>query len=328
MHAEIIIPKWAKYIISDFTNYERNAKKLDSKTDKIEYTLPDDVYFTYGFLDENKKLGSDPNNPNKADTPNYPELSAIIGPEYKQNEYYNPSSKALGRVFRQSIKSKYLKQNKRIIIYTPEGYEDFELPVIYIHDGVAYYRIAQLAAVLEQLLANNLVNPAHLVFIEPKNRFLEYNYSQNYQEFIVKELLPFIDNGLQTTNQRMSMGASLGGLVSAILVLEYPALFQTVISQSGAFWGGPNQPNLYEATESWVLDKVKQTNKPLSRWYTEVGTLEWFYEINLQISEALKDNDFESQFAVRNIGHNWVNWRNGLSDALIFALHKEQHNNI
>ena len=321
MQAQIFVPEWAKYIISDFTDYERNAQKIDSnKIKKIKYKLPDDVYFTYGFLDENKKLRPDPNNPVKADTPNYPELSAIIGPDYKEDKYYNPKIKAAGRVFRHKISSRYMQENRRIIIYTPENYEDFDLPTIYVHDGVAYYRIARLADMLEQILPEEKIRPAHLVFVEPKNRLKEYGFNQNYQDFITKELIPFIDSELNTTGERISLGASLGGLVSATLAIKNPELFTTVLTQSGAFLGNPTQKKFYNIEDSWLLEQLKNLDELDLRWFSSVGTLEWLTEINIKISKELKRKAQEHDFVQINIGHNWVNWRNNLARALIFAL--------
>lgn len=321
MQAEIIIPEWAKFIISDFTDYERNAKKVDSrKVNKIKIELPDDVYFSYGFLDENKKLRSDPNNSIKADTPNYPEMSAIIGPEYQEDKYYNPTAEAEGQVFRQRIRSEYLQENRRIIIYTPYGYEDFELPTIYVHDGVAYYRIAKLANMLEQLLAEDKIRPARLVFVEPKNRLKEYGFDENYQNFIIKELIPFIDKELNTTSERITLGASLGGLVSATLAIKNPDVFTTVVSQSGAFLGSPSNKKFHGVTDSWLLEQITSLDKLETRWYTSVGNIEWLTDINIKIAKELKEKADEFEFAERNIGHNWINWRNGLAKTLEFAL--------
>ena len=320
MQAQIIIPKWAKYIISDFTDYERNARKIDAKKiNKLKFSLPDDVYFTYGFFDEHKKLRFDPNNPLKADTPNYPQLSAIIGPEYEEDKYYNPTAKAEGRVIRHKISSEYMQENRRIIIYTPENYEDFDLATIYVHDGVAYYRIAKLANMLEQILQENKIRPAHLVFVEPKNRLKEYGFNDNYQNFITKELIPFIDKELNTTSERITLGASLGGLVSATLAIKNPELFTTVISQSGAFLGSPSQKKFHNVTDSWLLEEIKKTDD-IPRWYTSVGTIEWLTDINIEISKILSKKAKEHDFVQINIGHNWVNWRNNLAKALEFAL--------
>jgi enterochelin esterase-like enzyme len=320
MTANLLIPDWAKFIVSDFTDMERSPKKIEET--HLTFELPEDAYFEYGFLDAAGNLQADPNNPIKADNPWQPNSSAIFGPIYQADAYANPGIKALGRVLRPRIESDILKQTRRMIVYTPLGYEQQALPVVYVQDGVSYYRTAKLAEVLEQLLQNNLIRPAHLVFIEPIDRLAEYRFNRDYRLFIIQELLPLINKEVQTTLERMVMGASLGGLVSATLALEHPELFQTVVTQSGAFLGSPAEPEFYKGKSSWVLEVLQEREHLPLRWYSETGTLEWLTDINRKVHEVLLQKNYDHQYAERNAGHNWVNWRNGLGSALTFALTK------
>jgi enterochelin esterase-like enzyme len=318
MNITIAVPSWAKFIASDFTNMERSPQAVSSDTWTFE--LPDDAYFEYGFLDADGKLQPDPNNPVRADNPWHPNSSAITAANYQADVYAHPTTKAEGRVLRPRLASNHLQQTRRLIVYTPKGFENQALPAVYVQDGIAYYRLAKLAEVLEQLLQENLVRPAHLIFIEPIDRLTDYRFNVSYRSFIVDELAPFIDKELQTTSERIAMGASLGGLVSATLALEHPDLFQTVITQSGAFIGSPTEPDFYKGKSSWVLEML-QDNEPLPiRWYTEVGTIEWLTDINRKAHDVLGQKNYDHVYAERNAGHNWVNWRNGLGNALKFAL--------
>jgi enterochelin esterase family protein len=318
VNVRVSIPEWAKFVVSDFTDIDRNPLPIIDPHYDIE--LPDDAYFEYGFLDADNKLQPDPNNPVKADNPWFPNLSAITAPHYKADTYANPTVKAEGRVLRPRLESSFLKQTRRMIVYTPKGFDNHALPVIYVQDGIAYYRIAKLAEVLEQLLQENKVRPAHLVFIEPIDRLVEYRFNSSYCSFITKELVPLVDEELQTTSERIVMGASLGGLVSAVLALEHPALFQTVVTQSGAFLGSPTEPDFYRGKSSWVLETLQQREHLPLRWYTEVGTIEWLTSVNRNVHEVLLQKGYEHVYAERNAGHNWTSWRNGLGNALKFAL--------
>ncbi len=320
MNITIQVPIWAKFIVSDFSDIERNPQEVSGTVWTFE--LPDDAYFEYGFADAEGKVQPDPNNPIKADNPWHPNLSSITTPTYKPDVYANLSVKAEGRVLRPRVESDHLQQTRRMIVYTPKGFENQALPTVYVQDGVAYYRIAKLAEVLEHLLQGNLIRPAHLVFIEPIDRFEEYRFNPNYHSFIVKELLPLIDKELQTTSERVVMGASLGGLMSAILALEHPDLFQTVITQSGAFLGSPDEPDFYRGKSSWVLETLQAREHLPLRWYTETGTIEWLTDINRKVHEVLEQKGYEHAYAERSAGHNWTNWRNGLGAALKFALQR------
>lgn len=318
MNVSITIPPWAKFIVSDFTDMERNPQPV--KESQISFDLPENAYFEYGFLDADGKVQPDPNNPTKADNPWHPNTSAIVAPHYQASAYATPTAKAEGRVLRPRIESSFLHQSRRMIAYTPKGYEQQALPVVYVQDGIAYYRIAKLAEVLEQLLQENLVRPAHLVFIEPIDRLVDYRFNAHYRSFMTDELVPLIHKELQTTSERIVMGASLGGLVSATLALEHPDMFQTVIAQSGAFLGSPRELDFYKGKSSWVLETLQSNERLPLRWYIETGTIEWLTDINRKVHEVLEQKNYDPAYAERNAGHNWVNWRNGLGNALKFAL--------
>jgi enterochelin esterase-like enzyme len=318
VNVRIDIPDWAKFIVSDFSDIERSPVAVTRTSWHFE--LPDDAYFEYGFLDVAGTVQPDPANPVKAANPWHSGLSAILAPDYTPDVYAAPTAQAEGRVLRPRIESAYLKQTRRMIVYTPKSFENEPLPTVYVQDGVAYYRIAKLAEVLEQLLQEKLVRPAHLVFIEPVDRHLEYRFNKDYRAFMTDELLPLVDKELPTTSERVVMGASLGGLVSATLALEHPELFQTVVAQSGAFLGSPTEMDFYKGKSSRVLETLQQRERLPLRWYTETGTTEWLTDINRRVHEMLLANDYDHVYAERNAGHNWTNWRNGLSAALKFAL--------
>ncbi len=321
MKLTIIIPPWARHIVSDLTDMERNPHPVDaSKVSSFTLTLPDDVYFEYAFLDDQGEMRADPANPQRGDNPWYPEVSAVTGPAYRPDAYASPSQQAEGRIGRHRLASKVLGETRRIITYTPAGHENAELPAVYVQDGVAYYRTGRLADVLEALLADSLVRPAHLVFVEPTDRSREYRYNPDYRRFIVEELVPFIEDELAVRNERVAMGASLGGLMSATLGIHHPELFATVVSQSGAFLGSPEEPDFYDGKTSWLLEQLKAGEGKTLRWHLQTGTLEWLYEVNHRAAKALKAGGYSFEYLERNAGHNWTNWKNGLSRALRFAL--------
>lgn len=318
MNVTVAIPSWAKFIVSDFTDMDRNPQPVTEP--RISFELPDDAYFEYAFLDAEGVRKPDPENPIKADNPWFPNSSAVLAPNYKPDVYANPTVKAEGRVLRPRVESKYLQQTRRMIVYTPKGFENQALPVIYVQDGIAYYRIAKLAEVLEHLLQKSLIRPAHFVFIEPIDRHVEYRFNPAYRAFMIDELLPLIDKELQTASERIAMGASLGGLMSATLALEHPDLFQTVVAQSGAFIGSPEELDFYKGKSSWVLENLQLRERLPIRWYTETGTIEWLKDINRKVHDVLLQKNYDHVYAERNAGHNWTNWRNGLGNALKFAL--------
>lgn len=321
MKVTIGIPDWARHIVSDLTDMDRRPHPVDAgRVKSFTLDLPDDVYLEYAFLDEAGEMQRDPGNELKAENPWYSEVSAIVGPDYRPDPYAVRSHKARGRVLRRRIESPTLNQMRRLILYTPAGKEAQHLPVVYLQDGVAYYRYARISDVLEGLIEDAAVRPAHLVFVEPRDRQAEYGFNPLFRTFLVDEVFPLAERDLRASGERVAMGASLGGLLSATLALEHAGLVQTVVAQSGAFLGTPDEPDFYESKRSWVLEHLGSGAGKRVRWYLECGTFEWLADINRRVAQVLKQGGYEYRYLERNAGHNWTNWRNGLSSALRYAL--------
>lgn len=322
MQVDFTVPDWATHVISDLTDMERSPHKVDaSKVSKFSVDLPDNAYFEYAFLDNEGELRPDPENPRQADNPWFPGASAVTGPHYVPSPYASlEPTLATGQTERHRLESSFLDEKRRVTVYTPGGFEDAALPCIYVQDGTAYFRLANLHLVLEKLLAEGRVRPAHLVFIEPTERSIEYPFFEPYQTFVKDELFAYVAEHHAVTDERIMMGASLGGLFSATFALTEPGLVAGVVAQSGAFLGTPADKDFYRSRASWVLEALKGRQTLEQRWYLEVGTLEWLTDINRSIRDVLDDKGYSYCYAERNAGHNWTNWRNGLADALKFAL--------
>lgn len=322
MKADIRVPAWAVSLISDHTDMIRNPHPLDAaKVGRFALELPDDAYFEYAFLDASGSVRADPENPVRGENPWYPEVSAFVGPSY-QPDAYAALDKAFdrGTTTRHRLQSRALGALRRFTVYTPAGFEAASLPVVLVQDGVAYQRVAGLQRVLEALLDRGEVRPAHLVFIEPADRTVEYGFNPDYRAFITDELLPFVAAHHPCSEECLLLGASLGGLVSATLALEHPELFGTVLCQSGAFLGTPEEREFYRTRESWLLETLEGHVRLPLRWYLEVGAFEWLLDVNREIHRVLLDKGYDHAYVERPAGHNWVNWRNGLASALRFGL--------
>ena len=147
-------------------------------------------------------------------------------------------------------------QARNIDVWLPPGYDrdgNTRYPVIYMHDGQNLFDPATSYAgvdwaideILTDLIASGEVRPAIVVGIwnAGNNRYAEYMpqkavthavskrdrlASDRYLNFIVGELKPFIDARYRTLPGRddtFTMGSSMGGLISAYAVSEYPEVF-------------------------------------------------------------------------------------------------------
>ena len=321
MQLEIRVPPWAKEILSDLGDMHRDPRPVDAATvPRLRFELPDDVYFEYGFRDAEGRLRPDPDNPDRAESPWFPQASAAFGPGYRPDPHASlPAALERGTLTRHRIASAALGETRRVSVYTPAAAAG-PLPLLLVQDGTAFLRLARLPRVLEALLDAGELRPAHLVFIEPIDRDAEYAFAPAYRSFVADELPAALAADHPQTGERILWGASLGGLFSLTLALERPGWATTVVTQSGAFLGAPDDPDFYRSQRSWVLEQLLERPLQPLRVYSEVGTLEWLTDINRRLGDVLHDRGYDHAYAERSAGHNWVHWRNGLAAGLRFAL--------
>jgi len=224
-------------------------------------------------------------------------------------------------VLRLSVASDVLGQNRHFLVYTPAGHGDASLPLVLFQDGKAYFGWGGVPQICDRLLERGEIGPAHLVFVPPSERTREYAFNPDYRRFLRDELLPAAEARVRCDGRRVAWGASLGGLLSAMLAWENPDRFQRVVAQSGAFLFSPDMEPVSPFSGSESMRRLVRTEPPRElAWHLDCGTLEWLLDSNRNLAAALADRGMPVVLEVRNAGHNWVNWRNGIAGALRFAL--------
>lgn len=207
--------------------------------------------------------------------------------------------------------SKILDNNRLIHVYLPPNYSPSEkYPSIYAQDGSDYLRFGYFDNVLDNLINQNQIAKVIGIFVDPDNRLLEYDLNEDYVDFLVKELVPFIDANYSTksdASQRLVMGASFGGLISSYAAFKYSEVFGNVASQSGYL----------SRKEDWIIHEIEKTSKKEIQFYLDCGTFERnvggmygdFTEGNRRMQQVLKRKRYDFAHHEFNEGHNWGNWR-------------------
>lgn len=140
-----------------------------------------------------------------------------------------------------------------VIVWLPPSYEKDthkRYPVLYMHDGQniidpktsSFGFDWQADEVSDSLIKAGKMDEIIIVGIyNTKDRTAEYSYTglgRSYMRFIVEKLKPLIDNTYRTLpdrNNTATMGSSMGGLISFMLIWEYPEVFSKAASLSPAF---------------------------------------------------------------------------------------------
>lgn len=320
MRVELAAPPWATHLLSDLTDWQRAPVPV---AELAPLELPDDAYFEYAWLDRDGQRREDPANTNPRLNPWWPYACHLAGPAYR------PDPDAVvalglaprGRTLRLEVAARGLGQRRHVLVYTPAGCADLALPAILFQDGKAYQGWGRVPQVLDLLLARGEVAPAHLVFVPPVERTVEYFFNPTYRRFLLDEALPAVAGRVALAGPLVAWGASLGGLLSAQLAWESPGRFRAVVAQSGAFLFSPDMTpgDPFHGREAF-LDVVANSPQPEIAVHLDCGTLEWLLPSNRRLAEALRQGGHAVQQVERAAGHNWVNWRNGVADGLRFCL--------
>jgi predicted alpha/beta superfamily hydrolase len=149
------------------------------------------------------------------------------------------------------------------------------------------------------------------------DRMTEYSdtpLGRNYARFVVERVKPFIDSRYRTKPSRENtavMGSSMGGLISMMIVLWYPAYFSEAACLSTSVGFGLSKKELEDRFSENNLSKNL-------RLYMDVGELERpLVPGNEALAAFLQKNGFESGknfefFIAQGALHNEQAWAHRL----------------
>lgn len=175
--------------------------------------------------------------------------------------------------------SKILNEERKIWIYVPQCAEDTDnkkrYPVIYLFDGDKYF--AEVTGMVKQLSEVNGdrscpemivvgiphkdrlhdLTPTHSMIGAEGKTQKEYRTTGGgdaFIDFVEKELIPHIDAKYQTTDQRILVGQSVGGLAVMNIMVNYPGMFNEYIAIEPSMWWD-NRKILKQAEEAFTTKR-------------------------------------------------------------------------
>jgi predicted alpha/beta superfamily hydrolase len=232
-----------------------------------------------------------------------------------------------------------LNRNRRIWIYLPPDYEQSQknYPVIYMHDGQNLFDV-ETSFIAEWEVDETLNDLASRGYNVPivvgvdnggnhrANEYLPYFFSNlnaggegdEYMEFIVETLKPFIDNEYRTLPDRQNtgiIGSSFGGVISFYGALKHQDVFGKCGPFSPAYWA--NYDHLFaDLAEIGFQHDV--------RFYQNAGQNEGDQYILAmhQMEESLNSAGFEHTHSVVISGgdHNEATWAGDFENAYLWLF--------
>ncbi len=317
MEVNLRIPSWATHFMSDMHGWTQRPLPV---ADLAPFDLPDDAWFEYAWLDADGQPRPDPGGVS-AGNPWWDYACRITGPRWRDHVRVPAASvHSVHRLRGHRLDSRHFGSGRRIYTYSPAG-ADTPAPVLLIHDGKGFWHHGRCGVLADALLAAGEIPPVHLVFLQPARRTVEYAFNPAHAAYVIDDVLPYLDDVLVATDERLLLGASLGALAAAHTALDHPGVFAAVGSLSGTFPMGPGDEPIDPFTGSeWLLGRLRDGAGHDLRWHLDCGTLEWLLPRHERLCEALVAGGYDHRCLTRNVGHNWTNWRNALPETMKYLL--------
>lgn len=191
-------------------------------------------------------------------------------------------------------------------------------PVVLVLDGEVWTSSHDLAATMDNLIADGVVRPAHLVMLDSggqEARWRELGGSGEAGDYLVEQLLPWARREYPIGDRREDVvlaGLSLGGLTVLRTALQHPRQVGGVVSQSASLWRDDLSGPLAQAEVHGL------------HAYVEVGSQEWVLAgHNRAFATRLAAAGAAVRFVEYNGGHDYACWRGGIADGLRHLLPPE-----
>ena len=223
-----------------------------------------------------------------------------------------------------TIASRRLDRTYRLWTSCFESAESNDL--ILFLDGEFYLERINTCAHLERLQAAGTIPQVRAVFVshvDAAARHRDFACSTEYTAFLVDELLPWIAQHQQASNNDVLLaGLSLSGLAAAYAAVEYPATFSRVLCQSPSAWWN----------DEWLAAHVRERTPSSSRFWISVGTEETEEDVRHEptamhqrssqldscrrLAAAVADRSSATRFETFAGGHDMACWDRELPEAI------------
>jgi enterochelin esterase-like enzyme len=268
-------------------------------------------------------------------------FSAII------NQFYHPW------IVVTEIHSESLKKNQNVSIYLPPGYEKGETyPVLYLLHGKdgnekswfnGFFGIsaAHIDKTADHLIKEQKIKP--MIIVSP---MIDNSYGVNtstkstkvgdhneglYEDFIVKELIPYVDSHFSTIQNKSGRyigGLSMGGFSALYLAFSHPDLFSKVGGHSAALrldvntgsgigWLFANGRSRDDIDPLYLAEQAGNDGISV---YLDHGDMDhaWLVEGNKVLYSKLQSKNMKVQYVSKSGGHDYTYWSSQTAPYLMF----------
>lgn len=223
------------------------------------------------------------------------------------------------------FRSKITGQPRRVIVYTPPGYDQGteKYPVLYLQHGAGEDERGWTAQgranfILDNLIASGKARPMIVVMsngyaTRAGQSEKSFDFS-GFESVLIEELIPWIDGRYRTVadrDHRALAGLSMGGMQAVKIGLAHLDTFASI----GAFSAPvPGKFDAKTANDGVFADPAK-FNAQVRLFWLGAGTAEGFIDGMKSMHESLeKAGVTHVYFESPGTSHEWLTWRRSLHD--------------
>jgi len=258
--------------------------------------------------------------------------------EGEQADLYRVMDVPHGTVTRTWYNSPGLNMSRRIIIYTPPGYESTRssYPVLYLLHGAggdeeAWNELGRASQIMDNLIAQGKAEP--MIVVMPngnisqqaapgegkrgyyKPQFMEAGTMDGTFEATFLDIVKFVEDNYRVKakkKNRAVAGLSMGGFHSLHISRYYPNTFDYVGLFSAAIL--PNQNTTSEVYKNIDATLKTQMENGYELYWIGIGKADFLYNNVVIYKEKLDDMGMPNTYRESEGGHIWKNWRIYLSE--------------
>jgi enterochelin esterase-like enzyme len=241
-----------------------------------------------------------------------------------------------GTVQSVAYKSKALGTERKMVVYTPPGYEqsDLRYPVLYLLHGAgstetSWTERGKAQVIIDNLIADGKIKP--LVVVMPfgfaaqraagaargdasENKMQREGFAKDFFEDVV----PLVDSKYRVyadRDHRAIAGLSLGGAQALALGLTHLDLFSRIAAFSPAM-GASNNPATGGVDFETVLTDSARINNQVKFLWVSCGFEDTLFASIRDFSEQLSKHKIEHIYRVTGGAHVYPVWQNNLNEVL------------
>ncbi len=214
-----------------------------------------------------------------------------------------------GKIAYRYYKSKTLETTRRMVVYTPPGYEDSnkKYPVLYLIHGATdteetWYKVGRINDIMDNLIAQGKAEPMIIVMPyanpAPADR-------DAFVKDLIADIIPYTEQKyrvLKDREKRAVAGFSRGGGQTLDAGLYNTDLFAWVCAFAPASNSDKISGDLADNKPSSEL-----LNKQLKLLWISCGTEDFLYERVTGLVDILKNSNVEHETFFPSGGHTWMN---------------------